>query len=94
MGISGTYAPQNRSDSKLSLLPRDKSITTNILNTGADKEAKSFRDGVILGAACLATGVVLGVAVYSVGASSKKERELQSNTSKFYNLVLVEALVV
>ncbi len=94
MGISGTYAPSNRSDSKLSFLPRDKAITTNILNTGGDKEAKSFRDGVVLGAACVATGVVLGTAIYSMGASSKKKEEPQSNTSKFYTPVLVEALVV
>ena len=83
--VSATYAPHNQSDTKISLLPKDTTNTTNNFNTGGGNEAKIFRDGVIVGAVCIAAGVALGAAVSNMGGSSKKEEEFQSNTSKFFS---------
>jgi len=94
MTYSGTYAPQNQSDTNISIFAKDKSNITSILNIQGDREGKGFRNGIILGAACIAAGVVLGAAVSKMGASSEKEEELRSNPSKFYTPVLVAALVV
>jgi F0F1-type ATP synthase membrane subunit c/vacuolar-type H+-ATPase subunit K len=92
--VSATYAPHSQSDIKFTLLPKDTTNTTNNFSTGGSNEAKSFRDGVIVGAACFAAGVALGAAVSNMGGSSKKEEEFQSNTSKFFSPGLVKAFVV
>ena len=91
--VALSYKPSNQNKNNLSLLSKDTKHKTNNLHLGGGNEANSFREGVILGAACVGIGVVIGAVVSNMGGSSKKVDELQSNTCTSLRFALVEVLV-